>query len=180
MWQKNRSYKEHHECEEKNSGDLNSGFLPCTPNGCIKLIERTGVKVSFLSHFVSLPNNVWQDRKLSWQLTYNWWHKQWIRKREIQNQWSWQPEQEALAFICWNIREINWEYQQVAGSTAVVLGRSKIVGTPAAGDFYKYDLHDDQLNIWFQNHTSFEPELLKWMHATVTVCHSKWVRITNR
>merc|ERR1719239_988496 len=62
------------------TGDLNSGFLPCTPNGCIKLIERTGVKV--------------------------------------------------------------------AGSTAVVLGRSKIVGTPAA-------------------------ELLKWMHATVTVCHSK-------
>jgi len=62
------------------TGDLKSGFLPCTPNGCIKLIERTGVKV--------------------------------------------------------------------AGSTAVVLGRSKIVGTPAA-------------------------ELLKWMHATVTVCHSK-------
>lgn len=36
----------------------------------------------------------------------------------------------------------------VAGSNAVVLGRSKIVGTPAA-------------------------ELLKWKHATVTVCHSK-------
>ncbi|XP_066996559.2 C-1-tetrahydrofolate synthase, cytoplasmic [Anabrus simplex] len=37
---------------------------------------------------------------------------------------------------------------EVAGSDAVVLGRSKIVGTPCS-------------------------ELLKWMHATVTVCHSK-------
>jgi len=62
------------------TGDLQSGFLPCTPNGCIKLIEKSGVKV--------------------------------------------------------------------AGSTAVVVGRSKIVGTPAS-------------------------ELLKWMNATVTVCHSK-------
>lgn len=34
------------------------------------------------------------------------------------------------------------------GSEAVVLGRSKIVGTPVS-------------------------ELLKWEHATVTVCHSK-------
>jgi len=62
------------------TGDLSSGFLPCTPHGCIKLIEKSGVKV--------------------------------------------------------------------AGSTAVVVGRSKIVGTPVA-------------------------ELLKWMHATVTICHSK-------
>jgi len=62
------------------TGDLSSGFLPCTPNGCMKLIEKSGVKV--------------------------------------------------------------------AGSTAVVLGRSKIVGTPVS-------------------------ELLKWNHATVTVCHSK-------
>jgi len=37
---------------------------------------------------------------------------------------------------------------QIAGSQAVVLGRSKIVGTPCS-------------------------ELLKWHHATVTVCHSK-------
>lgn len=37
---------------------------------------------------------------------------------------------------------------KIAGAEAVVLGRSKIVGTPAA-------------------------ELLKWHHATVTVCHSK-------
>lgn len=37
---------------------------------------------------------------------------------------------------------------KIAGAEAVVLGRSKIVGTPAA-------------------------ELLKWNHATVTVCHSK-------
>ncbi|BFF89212.1 C-1-tetrahydrofolate synthase cytoplasmic [Drosophila madeirensis] len=37
---------------------------------------------------------------------------------------------------------------EIAGATAVVLGRSKIVGTPAA-------------------------EMLKWAHATVTVCHSK-------
>ena len=34
------------------------------------------------------------------------------------------------------------------GKNAVVLGRSKIVGTPMA-------------------------DLLKWAHATVTVCHSK-------
>jgi methylenetetrahydrofolate dehydrogenase (NADP+)/methenyltetrahydrofolate cyclohydrolase/formyltetrahydrofolate synthetase len=37
---------------------------------------------------------------------------------------------------------------QIAGAKAVVLGRSKIVGTPVA-------------------------ELLKWHDATVTVCHSK-------
>lgn len=36
----------------------------------------------------------------------------------------------------------------IAGAQAVVLGRSKIVGTPVA-------------------------ELLKWHNATVTVCHSK-------
>lgn len=36
----------------------------------------------------------------------------------------------------------------IAGAEAVVLGRSKIVGTPVS-------------------------ELLKWHHATVTVCHSK-------
>lgn len=60
-------------------GDL-SGFLPCTPNGCMELIKRSGITV--------------------------------------------------------------------AGARAVVLGRSKIVGTPVA-------------------------ELLKWHHATVTVCHSK-------
>ncbi|KAK4884100.1 hypothetical protein RN001_000371 [Aquatica leii] len=60
-------------------GDLSS-FLPCTPNGCIELIHRCGLKIE--------------------------------------------------------------------GTEAVVLGRSKIVGTPAS-------------------------ELLKWNHATVTVCHSK-------
>ena len=27
------------------TGDLNSGFLPCTPNGCMKMIERSGVKI---------------------------------------------------------------------------------------------------------------------------------------
>lgn len=36
----------------------------------------------------------------------------------------------------------------ICGANAVVLGRSKIVGTPVA-------------------------ELLKWQNATVTVCHSK-------
>lgn len=61
-------------------GDLKTGFLPCTPFGCLELIKKTGVKIE--------------------------------------------------------------------GSTAVVLGRSKIVGTPIA-------------------------ELLKWNNATVTVCHSK-------
>ncbi|XP_049811826.1 C-1-tetrahydrofolate synthase, cytoplasmic isoform X1 [Schistocerca nitens] len=60
-------------------GDL-TGFLPCTPNGVMELIKRSGVTI--------------------------------------------------------------------AGSNAVVLGRSKIVGTPVS-------------------------ELLKWHHATVTVCHSK-------
>ncbi|XP_076666632.1 pug C-1-tetrahydrofolate synthase, cytoplasmic [Andrena cerasifolii] len=60
-------------------GDM-SGFVPCTPNGCIELIKKSGVPI--------------------------------------------------------------------AGAQAVVLGRSKIVGTPAA-------------------------ELLKWHNATVTVCHSK-------
>ena len=112
------SHKKHHELEETNSGDLNSGFLPCTPNGCIKLIERTGVKVSFLSHFSLyqiMSDNIancletefvseygcWQPASeyrsqislmCLWHLTldnwHNWWHKQWIRKREIQNQWS--------------------------------------------------------------------------------------------
>ena len=37
---------------------------------------------------------------------------------------------------------------KIEGSRAVVIGRSKIVGTPTA-------------------------ELLKWHNATVTVCHSK-------
>ena len=37
---------------------------------------------------------------------------------------------------------------KIEGANAVVLGRSKIVGTPVS-------------------------ELLKWAHATVTVCHSK-------
>lgn len=37
---------------------------------------------------------------------------------------------------------------EISGSNAVVVGRSKIVGTPVS-------------------------ELLKWHHATVTVCHSK-------
>lgn len=36
----------------------------------------------------------------------------------------------------------------IVGARAVVLGRSKIVGTPVS-------------------------ELLKWNHATVTICHSK-------
>ncbi|XP_074029987.1 pug C-1-tetrahydrofolate synthase, cytoplasmic isoform X3 [Leptinotarsa decemlineata] len=61
------------------TGDL-SAFIPCTPNGVIELIKRSGVSL--------------------------------------------------------------------IGAQAVVLGRSKIVGTPTA-------------------------ELLKWNHATVTVCHSK-------
>ena len=56
------------------------GFLPCTPNGCMELIRRSGA--------------------------------------------------------------------QIQGATAVVLGRSKIVGTPMA-------------------------ELLKWHNATVTTCHSR-------
>ena len=27
------------------TGDLRSGFLPCTPHGCLKLIERAGVRL---------------------------------------------------------------------------------------------------------------------------------------
>ncbi|XP_050675314.1 C-1-tetrahydrofolate synthase, cytoplasmic isoform X2 [Leptidea sinapis] len=42
----------------------------------------------------------------------------------------------------------------IAGKKAVVLGRSRIVGTPIA-------------------------ELLKWEHATVTVCHSKTVNLSE-
>lgn len=61
-------------------GDMSTGFLPCTPNGCMELIRQSG--------------------------------------------------------------------RPIAGATAVVLGRSKIVGTPVS-------------------------ELLKWADATVTVCHSK-------
>ncbi|XP_077286384.1 pug C-1-tetrahydrofolate synthase, cytoplasmic isoform X2 [Arctopsyche grandis] len=57
-----------------------TGFIPCTPNGCLQLIKKTGVNI--------------------------------------------------------------------VGSKVVVIGRSKIVGTPVA-------------------------ELLKWEHATVTICHSK-------
>lgn len=60
-------------------GDL-TGFIPCTPAGCVELIKRAGAVIT--------------------------------------------------------------------GSSVVVLGRSRIVGTPVA-------------------------ELLKWEHATVTVCHSK-------
>lgn len=67
-------------------GDL-SGFLPCTPNGCIELIRRSGVPME--------------------------------------------------------------------GANAVVLGRSKIVGTPVA-------------------------ELLKWNNATVTVCHSKTKKLDEQ
>jgi len=61
-------------------GQLRHGHLPCTPWGCIQLIQRSGIEIK--------------------------------------------------------------------GKNAVVLGRSKIVGSPMA-------------------------ELLKWQHATVTVCHSR-------
>lgn len=44
---------------------------------------------------------------------------------------------------------------KIAGANAVVLGRSKIVGTPIA-------------------------ELLKWHDATVTVCHSKTVDLAEQ
>lgn len=43
---------------------------------------------------------------------------------------------------------------KIAGSNAVVIGRSKIVGTPIA-------------------------ELLKWNDATVTVCHSKTTNLAD-
>jgi methylenetetrahydrofolate dehydrogenase (NADP+) / methenyltetrahydrofolate cyclohydrolase / formyltetrahydrofolate synthetase len=42
----------------------------------------------------------------------------------------------------------------ISGKNAVVLGRSKIVGTPIS-------------------------ELLKWANATVTVCHSKTVNLAE-
>lgn len=43
---------------------------------------------------------------------------------------------------------------KIAGSVAVVMGRSKIVGTPVA-------------------------EMLKWNDATVTICHSKTANLAN-
>lgn len=43
---------------------------------------------------------------------------------------------------------------EISGKEAVVLGRSRIVGTPCA-------------------------ELLKWNHATVTVCHSKTANLKD-
>lgn len=66
-------------------GDF-TGFIPCTPAGCIELIKRAGISI--------------------------------------------------------------------AGKNVVVLGRSRIVGTPVA-------------------------ELLKWEHATVTVCHSKTKNLSD-
>ena len=80
-------------------GDLVSGFLPCTPNGCMELIKR------------------FNNSLIKW----------------------------------WNYFHILFESRtgiKIEGSHAVVIGRSKIVGTPAA-------------------------ELLKWHNATVTICHSK-------
>ena len=32
------------------TGDLTSGFLPCTPHGCLKLIEKSGVEVRDSHH----------------------------------------------------------------------------------------------------------------------------------
>ena len=32
------------------TGDLKSGFLPCTPHGCLKLIEKSGVEVRDSHH----------------------------------------------------------------------------------------------------------------------------------
>ena len=82
------------------TGDLKSGFLPCTPYGCLKLIEKSGVEV---------------------------------REGERDSH-----------------HNFYFSFAQISGSNAVVIGRSKIVGTPVA-------------------------ELLKWHNATVTVCHSKCV-----
>ena len=36
------------------TGDLSSGFLPCTPNGCIKLIEKSGVKVNYFENSIEI------------------------------------------------------------------------------------------------------------------------------
>ena len=82
-------------------GDLTSGFLPCTPNGCIELIKR-------------FENILMSQNKL---------------------------------YIP-NVSYFFRSGKKIEGSQSVVIGRSKIVGTPAA-------------------------ELLKWHNATVTVCHSK-------
>lgn len=53
-----------------------------------------------------------------------------------------------VIFIIFSIELIKQTNKRIAGANAVVIGRSKIVGTPVS-------------------------ELLKWNHATVTVCHSK-------
>lgn len=66
----------------------------------------------------------------------------------IQNVW----------IFIWTRMIIFWQIKKsgvsMIGANAVVLGRSKIVGTPMA-------------------------ELLKWNHATVTVCHSKTANLSE-
>lgn len=56
--------------------------------------------------------------------------------------------------MSFSIELIKQTNKKIAGANAVVLGRSKIVGTPVA-------------------------ELLKWHDATVTVCHSKTKNLSD-
>jgi methylenetetrahydrofolate dehydrogenase (NADP+)/methenyltetrahydrofolate cyclohydrolase/formyltetrahydrofolate synthetase len=86
------------------TGDLGTGFIPCTPAGCMDLIKKSGVKIQGAKAVVvgeSIPAKIFASY--------------------------------SSKMICFLFRRV---------------GRSKIVGTPVA-------------------------ELLKWHHATVTVCHSK-------
>ena len=57
------------------TGDLTTGFLPCTPHGCLKLIEKSGVKVRDVSFtqnimFISLRSAV--QMQWSWDEVRSW------------------------------------------------------------------------------------------------------------
>ena len=57
------------------TGDLTTGFLPCTPHGCLKLIEKSGVKVRAVSFtqnimFISLRSAV--QMQWSWDEVRSW------------------------------------------------------------------------------------------------------------
>ena len=52
------------------TGDMDNGFLPCTPHGCLKLIEKSGVQVTKLqcqvAETVQLFLDCWLHRSCNW------------------------------------------------------------------------------------------------------------------
>uniref|UniRef100_A0A1B0CH43 C-1-tetrahydrofolate synthase, cytoplasmic n=2 Tax=Lutzomyia longipalpis TaxID=7200 RepID=A0A1B0CH43_LUTLO len=165
-----------------------TGFLPCTPNGCIELIKRTGVPIAG-ANAVVLGRSKIVGTPVSELLKWN--HATVTLSRlnndptihgiivqmpldcvnEIDAHLitdSVSPDKDVDGLNTINegrvcvgemtgflpctpngcIELIKRTGVPIAGANAVVLGRSKIVGTPVS-------------------------ELLKWNHATVTVCHSK-------